>query len=221
MTSTKARSVALAAVAVVACAGFLLWQSAGDSVDESGTARPSTTIATSTTQMTPTTPPENEPYASLAAVLPLELEGYRVDTGAKATGALDLDAAVAAEADTQAERSLLETRHFQVGYGRAFTSDETDVYMVVYAFADEEDAALYLVDGFITLQGRGVDTYDVSDVPDARGFTQADDDGEKPGVIHGVAFAKGPRFVLVFTRSASTSTPEEATALASTLYPRA
>ena len=90
--------------------------------------------------------------------------------------------------------------------------------MVVYDFGDNNDASLYLADGFITLYGKGASTYDVAEVPGARGFSQGVETDSGPAVVHGVAFAKADRFVLVFTRSTSTSTPVEATQLATTLY---
>ena len=168
--------------------------------------------------MPPTTVPAVEPYKSLAAVLPTQLDGYLEKSGAKATGPLDLDAAVGAEADTQAERALLETRKFENGYGRAFTDGTNDVYMAIYDFAGAQDASLYMTDGFITLYGRGASTYDVAEVPGAKGFSNAAEVDGRTAITHGVAFAKSDKFVLVFTRSPDTSTPSEATQLATTLF---
>lgn len=171
---------------------------------------------TTTTQaaLPPTTSPVDEPFATLAASLPSQLDGYRPETGAKATGALDLEAAVAAESDTQAERALLETRRYEAGYGRAFTNDDADVYMAVYDFASPNDATLYLDDGFITLYGEGATTYELTGVPGGRGFSQGVESDGRPTIVHGAAFAKDDRFYLVFRRSASTSTPADVEAIA-------
>lgn len=185
-----------------------------------------TSPTTSTQPSTTTTPSSSVPAeaattTALADILPATLDGYRTNSDAKGTGALDIEAAAAAESDADAERALLETRHFYRGLGRAFTNGDTDVYMAVYEFASAEDAAFYLIDGFIALEARGAVIYDVPDILGARGFSQTTESDKGPAVVHGVAFPKGPHFVLVFTRSGTTSTPEEAKQLASELYARA
>lgn len=129
-----------------------------------------------------------------------------------------MNAAVAAESDAQAERALLETRHYEAGYARAFTNGSTDVYMAIYDFGSAQDASLYMTDGFINLYGKGASTYDVVGVPGGKGFSNGTESNGSPAIVHGVAFSKSDRFVLAFTRSASTSTPEEAKRFATTLY---
>lgn len=177
--------------------------------------------ATTDDAATPTTVPVDAPFRDLAAVLPERLDGYVLATGAKATGSLNLDAAVSAEHDAAAERALLETRHYQAGYGRAFRNQSSSVYMAVYDFRNAEDAALYQSDGLITLYGKGASTYDVGDIPGARGFSQGVESNGAPAVVHGVTFTKNDRFVLAFTRAASTSTPEQVGVLARSLYQQA
>lgn len=176
---------------------------------------------TTSTAPPPTTVPKQEPFAALATVLPETLDGYQVDTGAKATGSLDLNAAVAAEPDQAAERALLETRHFEAGYARSFTNGATDVYMTVYDFKGAADAKFYAADGVINLTGKGASIYDIPDIPGAQGFSQGTNADSKPAVIHGVVFPKADRFVLVFTRSAASSTPAQVKELATSLYARA
>jgi hypothetical protein len=173
------------------------------------------------TRPPPTTVPQEAPYAALATVIPEDLEGYSVDTGAKATGTLDINAAVAAESDQQAERALLETRHFEAGYARAFTNGEVDAYMAVYDFRNADDARLYAQDGIINLTGKGAGIYEIAEIPGAQGFSQSTNADTRPAVVHGVVFAKGDRFVLVLTRSPSTTTPDKAKELALTLNARA
>lgn len=160
-------------------------------------------VTTTSTTLAPTTVPAAGPYADLASSLPQGLDGYRIDTGAKATGELDMNAAVAAETDQQSERALLETRHYKAGYARAFTNGTNHVYMLVYRFGDATDASLYLKDGFINLYGKGASEYDVTSIPGAQGFSQSTNVEGLPAVVHGVGFTRDNRFFLVFTRSAS------------------
>jgi hypothetical protein len=209
------RSLRIAAV--IAALASVVALTVHDSSSPSQNASKSTPSARSNTTYQA---PLEAPYSTLAAILPQKLDGYRINTHAKAIGSLDLNAAVNAERDKSAERALLETRHFKNGYARAFTNDKTDVYMVVYDFADHNGASLYLKDGFITLYGKGARIYDIDDVPGARGFSESTEADGRPAVVHGVAFSKLDRFVLVFTRSASTSSPAEAEQLASSIYSR-
>jgi hypothetical protein len=172
--------------------------------------------------MAPTTVPAVAPYADLATSLPETLEGYRVDTGAKATGVLDMNAAIAAENDHQAERALLETRHYKAGYARAFTNGTNHVYMLAYRFGDAADASLYMKDGFINLYGKGASEYDVDGIPGAQGFSQSMNSDGLPAVVHGVAFTKDNRFFLVFVRAGSSdanNTPVKAQELALAIRP--
>lgn len=169
----------------------------------------------------PTTQPTEGPFAALAAMLPETLDGYRINTGAKATGELDLEKAASAEQDTSAEKALLETRHFERGYGRGFTNDTVDVYTAVYDFASDQDASFYLTDGFINLHGKGASTYDVPEIAGAKGFSHGAEDEGVPAIVHGVAFTKGDRFFLAFTRSPSNSTPAQVKTLANDIAARA
>lgn len=207
---------------VLSIVGIAAWQLGTDDTRSNGVATAVAMPSTSTpSSMVSTTVPVNDPYATLSKVIPTELDGYDVDTGARATGSLDFEAAVAAETDTQAERALLATRHYQAGYARSFVNGTTHVYMAVYDFRDADDAALYLEDGMITLYGKGAGTYDVDRVPGGRGFSIGIDNEDGASVVHGVAFAKQSRFVLTFTRSSSTSTPAQAADFAVQLYGRA
>jgi len=205
--------VAVLVVAVL-MAGLVTWRVRASS----GGASPDISVTTTTVVHAPTTVPSSGVYADLAAALPESLDGYRVDTGAKATGALDLEAAVAAESDRSAERALLETRHYKSGYARAFTNGNNHVYMLVYRFGGANDASLYMTDGMINLYGKGANEYDVADVPGGKGFSRSTTYNGSPAVVHGVTFTKDDRFFLVFTRSATTSSPTEAAQLGALLH---
>jgi hypothetical protein len=124
------------------------------------------------------------------------------------TGPLDLERAVAAEADREAERALLTTRGFEEGFSRGFVDDAGDTVIVqVYRFGDADGAAAYVVDGAEQLLGRGATPYDVTPLPGALGFSAADGDFE----AHGVTFAVGRHHVLVVVGSPTGSrTSEEA-----------
>jgi hypothetical protein len=213
----RIRVFAIAVVAIALICGLVAWRVHDSDVDPSDISLTTTTVV-----QAPTTVPQAPPYAELAASLPESLDGYRIDTGAKATGSLDLNAAVVAESDHQGERALLETRHYKSGYARAFTNGMTHVYLLAYRFGDANDASLYLTDGFINLYGKGASEYDVAEVPGGRGFSQSTTIEGSPAVVHGVAFTKDNRFFLAFTRSATTGTsPMEAAQLAAGLYGRA
>ena len=123
------------------------------------------------------------------------------DGRSRRLGPLDLAAAAAAEADTPAERALLETRHFRRGHARGWRGPEGQVgYASVYEFATPADAAAYLVDGVTTIESRGARVYDVATPEGGRGFSQAEQGaaGEGSTVSHGVVFVEGARFFLVF-----------------------
>ncbi|MEM9609773.1 MAG: hypothetical protein AAGA99_20285 [Actinomycetota bacterium] len=110
------------------------------------------------------------------------------------TGPLDLEAAVAIEADGEAERALLTTRGFEEGFSRGFTNTDGDTVIVqVYRFADADGAAAYVVDGAEQLLGRGASPYDVAPLPGALGFSGNDGGFE----AHGVTYAVGRHHVLV------------------------
>jgi hypothetical protein len=190
-----------------------------------GAAAPADPAETDPTDPSPTTTevpvPETTPGERLAALLPRDLPGYAPITdrpGADTT--LDLDAAAAIEQDVAAERSLLETRGFVAGATRAWrdTADHV-VVATVYELATPEDAALYLQDGFITLEGFAAAPFDVPDTPGARGFTQDGADGYRS---HGVAFVRGARWFLVFVDGPpETTTIDEARRLAALVDPEA
>jgi hypothetical protein len=206
----------LLVVVLLVLLAVAIWIAVDDDEEGGRTTSPGIPSTTSTA-LVPTTVPQESPYAALAAVIPEVLDGYRIDTGAKATGSLDLNAAVAAESDQAAERALLETRHFEAGYARAFTNNETDVYMAVYDFKTADDARLYAADGIINLTGKGAEIYEIPEITGARGFSQGTNDQGRPAVVHGVVFSKNDRFSLIFTRAASTSTPARAKDLALSL----
>jgi hypothetical protein len=192
-----------------------------DNDDRSSNSKAASPVITASTAPSPTTVPQEAPFAALATVVPETLDGYEIDTGAKATGSLNMDAAVAAESDQSAERALLETRSFEAGYGRAFTNGETDVYMTVYDFETADDARLYAADGIINLTGKGASIYDVPEIAGAQGFSQATNADSRPAVVHGVVFSKNDRFVLIFTRSSSTASPSQAKDLAVLVHAKA
>jgi hypothetical protein len=131
-------------------------------------------------------------------------------------GPLDLAAAAKAEADTSAERALLETRRFRGGRARAWrAADGDEAYAAVYEFADAAGAAAYLQDGLVTLEGRGAARYAVEEVADATGFSQAERRATGAVTSHGVVFTRGARFFLVVVATARPdSTPGQAAALA-------
>ena len=125
------------------------------------------------------------------------------DDPAEGLGPLDLAAAVRAETDTQAERSLLETRHFVAGHARAWRDPSSVAYAAVYEFGSPADAAAYLVDGFVTLESRGARVYDVPTPTGGRGFSQ----GAERDIAHGVAFVRGARFFLVIESGSGRTAP--------------
>jgi hypothetical protein len=220
---------ALELAAVLVATTVLLAGCSGDDTPSAGTttsaAPTATTVAPDAGGSVPTTTevpvPETTPGERLAALLPPDLAGYEPITdrpGADTT--LDLDAAAAIEQDAAAERSLLETRGFVAGATRAWR-DAADhvVVATVYEFATPEDAALYLQDGFITLEGFAAAPFDVPDTPGARGFTQDGPDGYRS---HGVAFVRGSRWFLVFVDGPpETTTIDEARRLAALVDPGA
>ena len=217
-------------VAVLVATTVLLAGCSGDDTPSASTTTAADTADTAdavpdTTGSAPTTTevpvPEPTPGERLAALLPRDLDGYQPITdrpGADTT--LDLEAAAAIEQDADAERSLLETRGFVAGATRAWR-DAADhvVVATVYEFATPEDAALYLQDGFITLEGFAAAPFDVPDTPGARGFTQDGPDGYRS---HGVGFVRGPRWFLVFVDGPpETTTIDEARRLAALVDPGA
>ncbi|MBK5224020.1 MAG: hypothetical protein JJE52_14335 [Acidimicrobiia bacterium] len=168
---------------------------------------PSTTVA-------PTTTLDDE-----AVLIDAELEALLVD-GAPAGFAdadvddrsLDLAAAVAAEQDEAAERSLLETRGFVRGRSRAWRTGAANALVTVYRFDTPEGAELYLTDGLITLSGYGAEAVPVPELDGAQGFTQEGVDGGEPVSVAGVTFTRGADWFLVVVAG----TPEEVSIEAAT-----
>ena len=171
----------------------------------------------STTPADPATTLVADP--DLEARLPVDIgAGFqRIDDDPKdALGPLDLDAAAGIEQDEQAERSLLETRHFERGHARAWRHDDgRTAYLAAYRFGSTADAEAYLVDGFITLESRGARVYDVAEPAGGRGFSQAATQDQASEVAHGVAFVRDDVFFLaVVTAPNSAAGPGDAVALA-------
>ena len=128
--------------------------------------------------------------AAVAAVLPgaAEADG----------GALDLDAAAGLEVDAAAERSLLQTRHFEGGYNRSFDAPGGAVaYLQVYEFASAADAEAYLEDGAEAATAAGARPFEVAAIENAVGLTSVDETEEGAFTGHVVAFVHGARHWLV------------------------
>ena len=215
VAGTRARSldgadrrirIAIAALSLVALA-------ACSSDDDDDAARPTTTTTADTPTSialepatTTTTTPEDAALTDL--LLPDALPGFtrtRDDV-------LDLEAAAEAEADSDAERALLETRGFVRGAARVWSdADEDVVFVTAYELGSKEQADLYLVDGAETLTARSATRFDASEIPGAFGFTTREEDF----VAHAVAFTRGNRWFLVLVGSSDGSrTPAEALQLA-------
>jgi hypothetical protein len=198
-------------VAVVALAGC-------SDGSEDATAKTTTTIdrrpVPTTTSTAPTTP---EVIALDDVLLDDALPGFTRHDAAVGAGALDLEAAAKAEADTDAERAVLETRGFVRGASRAWTGPDDDVvYLAAYEFASAEGAAAYLVDGTEHLLARQATRFEVPGVVGARGFTTVDHDADGTTfTAHAVAYTRGPRWFLVLLGSRhATLTTDQAIALA-------
>jgi hypothetical protein len=175
--------------------------------------------ATNTTRTRPAPIAAAEPPVTVSAdflLADLGPEYRQVPDDRPGLGAIDLAEAASAEEDTSAETSLLLTRGFRGGVGRAWRTQSGDeVYEAVYEFRDEPSAAAYLKDGLITLEGRGAQLYPVEAVPGSTGFSQAERRAGGAVTSHGVAFVRGPRFFLVFASSARPgTTPAQASELA-------
>ena len=179
---------------------------------------------TSTGPTAESQPPSTPEDVALAAVVVEDppLDGFRRADARFGTGALDLDTAANAESDVQAERALLETRHFERGASRAWVDDNDDVvYVAVYAFASANDAAAYLRDGTETLIARGARGFVVPDIPGAVGFTTVDDSNSGAFTTYNVAFTSGPTWVLVIVGSrGSGRSADDARAVADSQYAR-
>jgi hypothetical protein len=185
----------------------------GEGSSTTGTSEPEAETTTSTAPATPQT----ETLARLMVddVLPGFTRVGR-DDRRFVTGPLDLEAAAREERDVEAERSLLQTRHFVAGEQGAWTNPDDDVVVVtLYRFATPGDAAAYLADGREAVEARAVQPFAVPDIPGAFGFTSVDDRGDVPFTAHAVAFTNGDVYALVNVGSnRSGPTPDEARQIA-------
>lgn len=175
--------------------------------------------ATGTLQLTPsstttTAPGEAAVYDLLLAEPPLD--GFARADDVLGTGALDLEAAAAAERDVDAERALLEARGFERGASRAWLDPDQDVvYLAVYDFGDAEGATAYLQAAAEGLQARGATAFDVPEVPGALGFTTVEDGPDGTFSAHAVTFARGDRWFLALVGSPGRGrSPEDVRAVA-------
>jgi hypothetical protein len=179
-----ARLVAVLVVAVLTVTGCR----GGDDASSrpiGGTVRPATTTTVPFT-------PELRTVDDL--LVDDAIDGFRRDDAALGAGPLDLEAAARAEADVDAERSLLETRGFVRGLSRGWVGPhDAGVYLAVYEFATPAGAAAYLVDGMEHVLARGGRELPVSDIAGARGFAVV----EGGVTSEAVTFARGSRWVLV------------------------
>lgn len=207
---------AVAAVAVVLLAGC---GGSDEGVGDAGADRPDDAreleLRPEREPTTTTTAPED---TALDDVLIEDApEGFERADEEMGAGPLDLQAAAEAEADVEAERALLETRHFERGRTRAWLDAEGRdvVYVAVYEFAGPDDAALYLADGTETLTARGATTFEVPEVEGATGFTTVDENEAGAFTAHAVAFVRGDRWFLVLAGSPDSAiTPDTARQLA-------
>ena len=213
VAGTRARSldgadrrirVAIAALSLVALAAC-----SGDD-DDDATPRTTTTETPTSIELEPatttTTTPEDAALTDL--LLPDAPPGFTLVRDE----VLDLDAAAEAEADSEAERALLETRGFVRGAARVWNDPDDDVvFVTAYELGSKDQADLYLVDGAETLTARSAARFDASEIPGAFGFTTR----EEGFVAHAVAFTRGSRWFLVLVGSADGSrTSAEALQLA-------
>lgn len=153
----------------------------------------------------PTSTPETAALDDL--LLDDTFAGFVREDEAVGAGPMDLEAAAHAEADVDAERSLLETRGYVRGTSRAWVGTGDDVaYLAVYEFAGPEGAAAYFVDWAQRLEARGAEPFDVPAIEGAAGFTTT----EPAFTAHAVTFNRGTRWFLVLLGSpeAGQSRPE-------------
>lgn len=199
-------TVAVVAVVLAACSG--------------GGAATTTTEAPEELELEPATTTTTTPEDTAVAELLLDetLPGFAPGE----LQVLDLEAAAEQEQDVEAERAVLETRRFERGAARAWTSGDDVAYVAAYRFAAPADATAYLADGAETLQARGATLFDVPEVPGALGFTTLEESTEGSFTTHAVAFTRGPLWFLVLVGSSGPGrTAEEARALAAAQSGRA
>ncbi len=126
-------------------------------------------------------------------------------------GPLDLAAAARLEPDPDAERHALESRGFQRGYQRTWTTASGDVVgAVAYQFDAAPGAEGYLTEGASTVAAQGGQEFPVP-FERARGFSQRDG----ALTVHTVSLTRGPYFFLFFVGSERGAlTPDDARAVA-------
>lgn len=207
-----ARTTAVLA-GVLAAAVLVSGCSEGD--DRAAAPAVTTTTAPAPTATTTTRPPvaPTPETTAMDDLLPDDaLPGFtRVPDGTRGAGPLDLEAAAAAERDTQAERAVLSTRGFTGGVARVWAGPGDDtVYVALYEFRDAAGAAAYLADGRELLEARRVREFPV-DVAGAFGFTEVDETSAGAFVGHAVAFTVANRYGLVIVGGdGSRRTPDDA-----------
>lgn len=193
-------TVAVVAVALAAC-----------SDDDPEAVEPMPTVELEPETTTTTTP---EDTAVTEVLLDETLPGFVPDD----VLLLDLELASQQEQDVEAEKALLETRRFERGASRSWTSEDDVAYVAAYRFASPEDATAYLADGAETIEARGATPFPVPDIPGAVGFTTA----EESFTTHAVAFTRGPMWFLVLIGSPTGArTADDARALAAAQSGRA
>jgi len=191
------RSIRLAVAALVAVAALAGCSGDGDDDDDDDAASATTDVPTLELEpsTTTTTTPEDVALTELLldddAVPELTRDRDEV---------LDLAAAAETTGDPEAERALLETRGFVRGVARRWLGPADDVvFVTAYEFADDDQAALYLVDGTETVAAQGAERIEVPDVPGAVGFRT-----ETEGYVdHAISFVRGTRWFLVIGSSST------------------
>jgi hypothetical protein len=204
-------AVLVAAVVLVACSG-------GSSPDR---ARSTTTTTRAATTTSTAVAPEPLDEVLAAVLIDVAPSGYEPVDGAAGEGALDLAAAAHQSNDETAERALLETRRFVRGYQRRWGHGDDLILARVLQFAGPAEAAAYMQDGLITLDGFGAVRFDVPGVDGAAAFSLVSEDAEGGHVSHGTAFTRGDRFFLVVVTGSADLTPDDARSLASQQAARA
>lgn len=207
-----AAHVALLLCLVVALGGRgVTRQRDGDERDRApaATSRPRSLVGSTTS----TSAPERSASVDLPPAVP-ELLALLPDPGAgwtevrsgRGVGSLDLARAAEAEADVDAERSLLETRRFEAGHGRAWSDDAgRRLYAAVYRFPDPASAAAYQLDGLEQVLARGATEVTVEGVPGGRAFSLVRESSKGSTVTTAVTFTKGRDFFLVFASGPTAS----------------
>lgn len=151
-------------------------------------------------------PSEPPAVPELMAMLPDPGAGWVEVTSGRGVGSLDLARAAAAEPDVEAERSLLETRQFEAGHGRAWVdSDARRAYAAVYRFPDEAAATAYQLDGLEQVLARGATEVALEGVPGARAFSVVRESSAGSTITTAVAVVKGRHFFLCFASGPTAS----------------